>query len=191
MSLVTLSLQSVRRIATSGVLACRLDIVNKRYNQENVVLRNKRHSRYHKKIIFRRFERPNPFGPDIPVHTYGCRGTGVRHETGWEHIPEKVPQLMVPDLTDFNLKPYVSYKTEDIFQEELTARDLFNVIYGRKIMKDFMEGKLDEDGNSKEPNEFEKMSPEEARTKARQTGSDIFQGGIPRDIKWELDYPIN
>ena len=35
-----------------------------------------------------------------------------RHQDHWEHVPEKVPELVVPDLTGFELKPYVSYAAE-------------------------------------------------------------------------------
>ena len=77
---------------------------------------NKRHTRDHKKMLFKRFEKSNPNLSHIYKHDYGCRGTGVRHAYYWEHIPEKVPELIVPDLTDFNLKPYVSYRTQDIDQ---------------------------------------------------------------------------
>ena len=31
--------------------------------------------------------------------------------------------MIVPDLDDCNLKPYVSYKTKEINQEELTSRE--------------------------------------------------------------------
>ena len=37
---------------------------------------------------------------------------------------EMVPELVVPDLSDTELKPYVSYKTKDIYQEQLTAKYL-------------------------------------------------------------------
>ncbi|CAG9819553.1 unnamed protein product [Phaedon cochleariae] len=80
----------------------------------------------------------------------------------------------MPDLTDFKLKPYVSYKAPDVVQTEFTAEDLFSVVYASKIIKDFKEGKLDENGHSLEPSEEEKMTAEEARNKAKQTGSDIF-----------------
>lgn len=47
-------------------------------------------------------------------------------------------------------------------------------MYAPKIAKDLKEGKLNEDGSPKEPSIAEKMTPEEARIKAEQTGSDIF-----------------
>jgi hypothetical protein len=31
-------------------------------------------------------------------------------------VPEKVPELVVPDLEGFKLKPYVSYRTKEIYQ---------------------------------------------------------------------------
>lgn len=61
-----------------------------------------------------------------------------------------------------------------MIQSEFTARDLFNVVYAPKILKDFKEGKLNEDGTPKESSPEEKMTAEEARLRARQTGSDIF-----------------
>ena len=59
-------------------------------------------------------------------------------------------------------------------QTEFTAKDLFDAIYSEKIQNDFYKGKLDEDGNSLEPNNYEKMTEEEAELLAKQTGSDIF-----------------
>ena len=37
-------------------------------------------------------------------------------------LAEMIPELIVPDLYDCKLKPYVSYKTKEINQEELTSR---------------------------------------------------------------------
>ena len=39
-------------------------------------------------------------------------------------LAEMIPELIVPDLYDCKLKPYVSYKTKEINQEELTSRYL-------------------------------------------------------------------
>ena len=44
-------------------------------------------------------------------------------------------------------------------------RDLFNVIYGSKIVQDFKEGKLDSEGNSREPSPLEQLSAEEVHYK--------------------------
>merc|ERR1712083_961876 len=104
------------------------------------------------------------------VHSYGSRSTGIRHEAYWQEVPEMIPELIVPDLYDCKLKPYVSYKTKEINQEKLTSRDLFNVIYGSKIVQNFKEGKLDCNGNPLEPSPMEQLSPEEALRLSRQTG---------------------
>lgn len=89
-------------------------------------------------------------------------------------ISEKIPQLIVPDLTDFKLKPYVSYKTAQVTQSEFTSQDLFHAIYAQKILEDFKTDKLNEDGSSVEPSAEEQLTPEEALKAARKTGSDIF-----------------
>ena len=56
---------------------------------------NKRHLREHKKLLFLPNQRPNKH-PEIPIHRYGSRVTGVRHHAMQEHIPEMVPELIVP-----------------------------------------------------------------------------------------------
>lgn len=48
------------------------------------------------------------------------------------------------------------------------------MVYAQKIVKDFKEGKLDESGKPLEPSDNEKLTAEEAKLKARQTGCDIF-----------------
>ena len=71
---------------------------------------NKRHLREHKKMLFKPFEARDPKFSDIYEHKYGTRGTGIRHAASWEHVPEKVPEIIVPpDLDTCDLKPYVSY----------------------------------------------------------------------------------
>lgn len=153
----------------------------------NVNLRNKRHLRKHKKELNGHFEGPNKY--NFPIYRYGTRSTGLRHHGSWEHVPEKVPELIVPDLTGFKLKPYVSYRAKEVIQEKLTSKDLFNAIYGTKIVNDFKAGKINlETGESLEPSEAEKMTADQAYIKARQTGSDIFQGGVPIELKWRLKY---
>merc|ERR1711972_53593 len=89
-------------------------------------------------------------------------------------IREQIPELIVPDLTGFQLKPYVSYRVADVTQSEFTPSDLFQATYAQKITKDFKDGKLDESGQSKEPSEEELIEPEEALLRARKTGSDIL-----------------
>lgn len=88
----------------------------------------------------------------------------------------------------FQLKPYVSYRVPDIVQSEFTPEELFNAVYKDKIEKDFSTGKLDADGNPLEPSEAEKLTPEEAKIKARQTGSDLFCPRSKREEEEKFDY---
>ena len=158
-------------------------------NFRGLRLYNKRHARVHKNMLFQPFEKRDPQYADIYEHKYGTRGTGIRHEADWEHVPEKVPELIVPpDLKDCKLKPYVSYRTQSIELDEYTAEDLFDAVYKRKIVEDYENGKIDaETGDYKEPPEDD-LSAEEAWIKARQTGSDIFQGGVEPSKEWSVKW---
>jgi len=145
-------------------------------------LGNKRGTR-----IFRK-QRNAGFYPDIPIET-AVQPNGFLYEGRYHVVPEMVPEFIVPDLKDFQLKPYVSYRAGDTYQDEFTARDLYQRVYFNKLEKDFSQGALDEDGHPKEPSPEEKMTPEEAWILARKTGSDIFSERIPKH--WEcLDIDI-
>ena len=72
------------------------------------------------------------------------------------------------------------------FQDELTSKDLFDAVYASKIIKDFKQKKLDENGQPLEPSPEESMTPEVAWTLARQTGSDIFEGGVEPSKEWKV-----
>ncbi|XP_050299832.1 39S ribosomal protein L41, mitochondrial [Anthonomus grandis grandis] len=125
----------------------------------------------------RQFKKEQLENPDLDLfHSKGVRSVGYtsRVDGSFKLIPEKIPELIVPNLEGCELKPYVSYRTPDIVQTEFTAEDLFNVVYAPKITKDFEEGKLDDNGNPLEPSLEEKLTPEEAKQKARQTGSDML-----------------
>ena len=77
-------------------------------------------------MLFQKFEKRDPAFSDIYEHKYGTRSTGVRHPKYWEHVPEKVPELIVPDLTGFKLKPYVSYRAET--REQVILQFIVNLI---------------------------------------------------------------
>ena len=96
--------------------------------------------------------------------------------------------IVVPDLTGFKLKPYVSYRTKEVAQEPFTAKDLFNVVYGKKILQDYKDGKLDDKGDPIDPSAEELMTADTAITNARKTGSDIFSGGVEKSKLWNLKY---
>lgn len=124
---------------------------------------------------FREQQKTNKRHPQIPLETYGARSTTITDDHGNEvEVAEKIPEFIVPDLTDFELKPYVSYRAADIQQSEFTAEDLFNAVYSNKIVDDWNKDQLNEDGSPKKPSEDELLGPEEAFLRARKTGSDIF-----------------
>lgn len=124
---------------------------------------------------FRERQKSNNPHPLIPLETWGVRETFIRDEHGREvDVPEMIPELIVPDLTGFNLKPYVSYRTSEFTQTEFTAEDLFNAVYSNKVVDDWNKKQLNEDGTAKQPSEDELLGPDEAYTRARKTGADIF-----------------
>lgn len=112
---------------------------------------------------------------DIPIDTRGVRATGHYKGQKWIDIPEKIPELVVPSLEGFNLKPYVTYRAiEPESEDEFTAQKLFDAVYAPKIKMDFLNNKLDPDGRSLEPSKEETMTPKEAQTLADKTGTDLF-----------------
>lgn len=89
-------------------------------------------------------------------------------------VPEMIPELIVPDLTDFKLKPYVSYRAPDTEEPPFTAKDLFYGVYADKIEADFKAGKLDENGQPLEPSPQEQLTAKEATNNHLKLGSDMF-----------------
>ena len=105
-----------------------------------------------------------------------------------------IPEIMVPDLTGFQvcmlvflelkhylisflffqLKPYVSYRAEDVVIPPLTPEDLFAQVYGSKITADYEKGKLGPDGQPLEPSSEELLTPEEAKARVMRLSSDII-----------------
>lgn len=112
--------------------------------------------------------------PDMPIDKRGVRDTGRVINGRYIEIEEMIPQLIVPDLTDCKLKPYVTYKSPEVVQSEFTSQDLYNAVYAQKVIEDFNNDKLNEDGTSKEPSAEEELMPEQAFIRARKTGSDLF-----------------
>lgn len=142
--------------------------LNGKKNFRKFLLYNKRGPR-----IFKQQRITNP-DPEMPVDKRGVRDTGYTFNGKYTEVPEKIPELIVPDLTGCNLKPYVSYKTADVVQSEFTAQNLFDAVYSKKIVEDYNSGKLNDDGSPKEPSADELLTSDEAWTRARKTGSDIF-----------------
>ncbi|XP_026756280.2 39S ribosomal protein L41, mitochondrial [Galleria mellonella] len=136
-------------------------------NFRKFVIPNKRGSRLHK-------QRQTTPQAEFEIDNRGVRSTGYYMGEQFIKVPEMIPELIVPDLKDCNLKPYVTYKADNVIQSEFTAQQLFDAVYSKKVVTDFKQGKLDADGMPLEPSEEEKLQPEEAVARAKKTGSDIF-----------------
>ncbi|EZA47493.1 hypothetical protein DMN91_005063 [Ooceraea biroi] len=138
-------------------------------NFRKFLLYNKRGSR-----AFKEQQAKNP-DPDIPIDKRGVKDTGYKRGDEWVHVPEMVPELIVPSLEGFTLKPYVSYRVQNVKSPRFSAHRLFDALYAKKIKEDFEKGELDENGEPLNPSEYEKLTPQEAKDNAGKTGSDIFQ----------------
>lgn len=88
-----------------------------------------------------------------------------------------VPELIVPSLEGFTLKPYVSYRVENFTEPEFTAQDLFDAVYSNKIKEDFANNQLAENGEPLNPSDYEKLTQQQAKDNASKTGCDIFDAG--------------
>jgi len=153
--------------------------VSGKRNFRQIFIANKRGTRVYKE---RRSKDPDSY-PDIPIYT-DVRPIGYQFGKSFRIVPELIPELIVPDLTNCQLKPYVSYRAnDDVVEEEFTAKSLFKFVYGDKIKQDLDNGRLDGAGQPLELSEEEKLSIEDAYLKARKCGSDIFSERIPEH--WE------
>lgn len=71
----------------------------------------------------------------------GTRPTGRQTCSGkFIRIKEMVPEFVVPDLTGFKLKPYVSYRAPEGAEPAPTAESLFHEVVAPQIQKDFEQG---------------------------------------------------
>jgi len=152
--------QFVRNISTSPC-ACG------KKNFKKFPLYNKRGTR-----DFKAKQAKNPH-PEVPIHHYGVRPIGVSNRGLFEPIDSLIPELVVPDLTGFKLRPYVSHRAEEISTPKLTPEELFGLIYAPKISEDFNNGKLGPNNEPLEPSAEEKLTAEEARARALRVNSDV------------------
>nr|SVE74565.1 EOG090X0IZW [Daphnia barbata] len=121
---------------------------------------------------FKARQMKNPH-PNVPIHTYGVRPVGYKAGTSFVQINEMVPEIIVPDLTGFKLKPYVSYRVDDIVQPAMTPEELFGAVYVKKITEDFKMGKLGPDNQPLNPSPEERLAPEKAKEKVLTIRTDI------------------
>lgn len=85
----------------------------------------------------------------------------------FHYVKEMEPELIVPDLTDFKLKPYVSYRAGDIEEPPLTAQKIFDKVYAPEILRRIEAGKSIKARLTARDIHL-------AKVKARQTGSDLM-----------------
>ena len=67
---------------------------------------------------------------------------------------DRVPEIIVPDITDFKLKPYVTYRAENVYEAPLESKDLFDVFYAPQIQAESQNIPLetiDSDVDTKKP----------------------------------------
>ncbi|XP_011138728.1 39S ribosomal protein L41, mitochondrial isoform X2 [Harpegnathos saltator] len=153
-----------RSIATSCVC-------HGKRNFRKFLLYNKRGSRQFKKSQTEKTS-------DIPIDKRGVKDVGLKINGRFVTVPEMIPELIVPSLEGFKLKPYVSYQVEHFDQGEFTAQDLFNMVYSKKVEEDFANGQLDENGEPLNPSEYEQLTPQRAKENAEKTGCDMFTENI-------------
>ncbi|XP_053551989.1 39S ribosomal protein L41, mitochondrial [Bombina bombina] len=71
----------------------------------------------------------------------GAKMTGYMTSSGkFMKVKEMVPEFVVPDLSGFKLKPYVSYKAPPGTEEQMTAKKLFKETVAPLIEKDIKDG---------------------------------------------------
>ncbi|KAM9811057.1 large ribosomal subunit protein mL41 [Neosynchiropus ocellatus] len=76
----------------------------------------------------------------------GAGPTGLKLSSGkFLSFPAMIPEFVVPDLTGFKLKPYVSYRAPKGTEPPVTAESLFAEAVAPKIQKDFEEGTFSKD----------------------------------------------
>lgn len=76
----------------------------------------------------------------------GARPTGLALSSRkFVAVRAMIPELVVPHLDGFKLKPYVSYKCQRGSAPAVTAQSLFSDVVAPHIAKDFKEGTFSRD----------------------------------------------
>lgn len=100
-------------------------------------------------------------GPRTFFKSRGCKVLGsITSSRKFVLVKDRVPVLMVPDLTGFKLKPYVSYRAPAGSEPPLSARALFQQTAAPLIEKDVQRATFDPDALEKygfEPNQEGKL----------------------------------
>lgn len=120
--------------------------------------------------------REKEFDYPLSIDPFNQRYPGYWIKGKFNYVKEMEPELIVPDLTDCQLKPYVSHRTKDIEAVEIDAYALFNILYADDIIKRYRKGE-------KVKVEFNPDAAEQSRLKHQQTGADMFVEGS----LWSID----
>lgn len=104
--------------------------------------------------LVRGADRVSPFtskrGPRSHNKGRGAKKLGVlTRNKKFLLVKEMVPEFVVPDLTGFKLRPYVSYRAAEGSEPPMTAKQLFDEVVAPRIEKDVKDGTFD-------PNNLEK-----------------------------------
>ncbi|KAM4761271.1 large ribosomal subunit protein mL41 [Cyanocitta cristata] len=104
--------------------------------------------------LVRGADRVSPFtskrGPRSHNKGRGAKKLGVlTRNKKFLLVKEMVPEFVVPDLTGFKLRPYVSYRAKEGSEPPVTAKQLFDELVAPRIEKDVKDGTFD-------PNNLEK-----------------------------------
>ncbi|KAM3611320.1 uncharacterized protein V6R79_016552 [Siganus canaliculatus] len=91
----------------------------------------------------------------------GARATGLRLSSS-KFLPIRgmIPEFVVPNLEEFKLKPYVSYRCPKGTEPPLTCQSLFDELVAPRIKKDVDEDTFSEDRLEKygfEPTQEDKL----------------------------------
>lgn len=83
-------------------------------------------------------------GPRSFYKSRGAKGTGFCARGGrFVQVREQVPELVVPALAGFRLRPYVSFRAPAGADVPLTARQLFREAVAPAVEQDFRDGAFD------------------------------------------------
>lgn len=113
--------------------------------------------------------------------TMGIRWPGFWFKKKFVYVQEMEPELIVPDLTGFELKPYVSYRTEEVDTKPFTAKELFEEVYASKVERAYLEKSVEHLDVSQE-------QIDAARLSAMQTGADLFEETPFDGVRAPLEY---
>ena len=107
----------------------------------------------------------------VAVDDMRIRYPGVWFGKKFVYVREMEPELIVPaEFEDCPLKPYVSYRADEINQSEFTADQLFAATYGQEIVNKVKNN----EPVPEEYLEYDENAAIEAKNRALKIGADLF-----------------